>query len=68
MITGGRTRQWSVPAGVIAGIWDVSVSSDGDMIAFTTSGLAKGGAEDTAWVLPTDSGPGSLTARAKTGV
>ena len=65
MITGGRTRQWSVPAGVIAGIWDVSVSSDGDMIAFTTSGLAKGGAEDTAWVLPTDSGPGSLTARAR---
>ena len=65
VITGGRTRQWSVPAGVIAGIWDVSVSSDGDMIAFTTSGLAKGGAEDTAWVLPTDSGPGSLTARAR---
>ena len=49
---------------MIAGIWDVSVSSDGDMIAFTTGGLAKGDAEDTAWVLPTDSGPGSLTARA----
>jgi hypothetical protein len=65
VITGGRTRQWSVSAGVIAGIWDVSVSSDGDMIAFITSGLAKGGAEDTAWVLPADSRPGSLTARAR---
>jgi hypothetical protein len=65
VITGGRTRQWSVSAGVIAGIWHVSMSSDGGMLAFITQGSGRGGAEDTAWVLPTGSAPGSLTARAR---
>ncbi len=65
VITGGRTRHWSVSAGVIQGISDVSVSSNGDMIAFTTNSLARGGNEETAWVLPTDSAPGSITARAR---
>ncbi len=65
VITGGRTRQWSVSAGAIAGISDVSVSGDGDMLAFITIGLARNGVEDTAWVLPTGSAPGSLTARAR---
>jgi hypothetical protein len=65
VIIGGKMRQWSVPAGTIAGIWDVSVSGNGDMIAFTTTSLAKGGAEEAAWVLLTGSAPGSLTARAR---
>jgi len=65
VITGGRTRQWSVSAGAIAGIWHVSVSSDGGMLAFMTQGLGRDGVEDTAWVLPTGSAPGSLTARAR---
>lgn len=64
VITGARTRHWSVPAGAVAAIWHVSVSSDGGMLAFITQAL-KGGAEDTAWVLPTSSAPGSLTARAR---
>jgi WD40-like Beta Propeller Repeat len=65
VIAGGRTRHWSVPAGVIAGIWHVSVSSDGRMLAFTSQSVARGGVEDAAWVLPTGSAPGSLTARAR---
>jgi len=65
VITDGRMRQWSVPSGQIAGVWDVSVSGDGDMIAVTTEGLARGGNEQTVWVLRTDSVPGSLTARAR---
>ena len=64
VVTGGRTRHWSVPAGVIAGIWRVSVSGDGGMLAFITQGISRGGTEDTAWVLPAGSAPGSLTARA----
>jgi hypothetical protein len=65
VITGGKTRQWSVAAGVVLGISRVSVSSNGNMIAFILSGLAKGGNEDTAWVLPTSSAPGSIMARAR---
>jgi hypothetical protein len=65
VITSGRTRQWSVSAGAIAGIWHVSVSSDGGMLAFITQGLGRDGVEDTAWVLPTGSAPGSLTAKAR---
>jgi hypothetical protein len=65
VITGGRTRQWSVPAGVIAGIWHVSVSGDGAMLAVITQSLGRAGVENTAWVLPTGSAPGSLTARAR---
>jgi hypothetical protein len=65
VITGTRTRQWSIPAGAIGGMWHVSVSSDGGMLAFTTQGFDRGGSEDTAWVLPTGSAPGSITARAR---
>jgi hypothetical protein len=65
VITGGKTRHWSVPAGVIAGIWHVSVSSDGAMLAFITQGIGRNGVDNTAWVLPTGSAPGSLTARAR---
>jgi hypothetical protein len=65
VITGGRTRYWSVPAGVIAGIWHVSVSSDGAMLAFITQGIGRNGVDNTAWVLPAGSAPGSLTARAR---
>jgi hypothetical protein len=65
VITGGRTRHWSVPAGVIAGIWHVSLSSDGSLLAVITQSLSGGGAKDTAWVLPTGSAPGSLTARSR---
>jgi hypothetical protein len=65
VITGGRTRQWSVPAGVIGGMWHVSVSSDGGMLAVITQSLAEGSVENTAWALPTGSAPGSLNARAR---
>jgi len=65
VITDGRTRQWSVPAGVIGGMWHVSVSSDGGMLAVITQSLAGGSVENTAWALPTRSAPGSLTARAR---
>lgn len=65
VITGGRTRHWSVSAGAIAGMWHVSVSSDGGVLALITQGLGRGGVENTAWVLPTGSAPGSLTARAR---
>ena len=65
VITGGRTRQWSVPAGLIGGIWNVTVSGDGDMIAVTTQQVGEGDNDQTAWVLRTDSAPGSLTAKAR---
>jgi hypothetical protein len=66
VITGGRTRQWSVPVGGPVGIWHVSVSSDGGMLAFTAQAQGRdGGVDDTAWVLPTGSAPGSLMARAR---
>jgi hypothetical protein len=65
VIAGGRTRHWSVSAGAIAGIWHVSVSSDGGMLAFTTQSVGRSGEEDAAWVLPTGSAPGSITARAR---
>lgn len=66
VITGGRTRQWSVPAGLIAGISHVSLSGDGGTLAvITSSGGGRKGFEDTAWVLPTGSAPGSLTASAR---
>jgi hypothetical protein len=41
------------------------VSGDGGMLAFTTQSLDRSGSEDTAWVLPTGSAPGSITARAR---
>jgi hypothetical protein len=65
VITGGSTRHWSVPAGVIAGIWHVSVSSDGDMLAVITQAMGRHGVEEAAWVLPAGSAPGGLTARAR---
>ena len=65
VITGDRMRQWSVPSGPVAGVWNVSVSGDGHMIAVTTEALASGGTEQTAWALPADSAPGQLTARAR---
>jgi len=64
VITAGRVRLWSVPSGPVAGVWNVSVSGDGDMIAVTTESIV-GGDEQTVWVLPTDSAPGRLTARAR---
>jgi hypothetical protein len=65
VITGGRTRQWSMPSDVSV-VQNVSVSGDGDMLAVTTnSNLAHGGGVQTAWVLRTDSAPGKLTARAR---
>jgi hypothetical protein len=39
------------------------VSIGGEVIAFITSGMAKGGDQETAWVLPVGAAPGSLTAR-----
>jgi hypothetical protein len=69
VITGRRTRQWqwSIPsAGTpISLIWGVSVSSDGSMVAFITRSDDRDSLEDTAWVLPTGSAPGGITARAR---
>ena len=42
VITGDRTRQWSVSAGAVLGMWHASVSSDGSMLAFMTQGLGRG--------------------------
>jgi hypothetical protein len=65
VITGGRTRRWSVSEPAIQGIRDVSVSSDGDMIAFISGGVTEDGSDVTAWVLPTGSPSGEVTARAR---
>jgi hypothetical protein len=69
IITGRTTRQWSIGgltrSGAGAGnlgIWGVSVSSDGGMVAFITQSQD---ASEAAWVLPTDSAPGAITARAR---
>lgn len=67
IITGRTTRHWTTGgltrsgAGTL-GISDVSVSSDGSMVAFTTQSQVQG---DAAWVLPTGSAPGGITARAR---
>jgi hypothetical protein len=67
IITGRTTRQWSIGgltrtgAGNL-GIWDVSVSRDGRMVAFITQDQVVG---DTAWVLPIGSAPGGITATAR---
>jgi hypothetical protein len=66
VITGRRTRQWSIPStAVLSLIWGVSVSSDGSMVAFITESNDQHGLEDTAWVLPTGTAPGGFTARAR---
>ena len=67
IITGRTTRHWGIGgltrtgAGTL-GMFDVSVSSDGSMVAFITQSQVQG---DTAWVLPTGSAPGGITARAR---
>ena len=67
IITGRTTRQWSIGGLTRTGtgnlsLFDVSVSSDGSMVAFITQDQGVG---DEAWVLPTGSAPGSITARAR---
>ena len=67
IITGRTSRQWSIGgltrtgAGNL-GIFDVSVSSDGSMVAFITQSQVSG---EAVWVLPTGSAPGGITARAR---
>jgi hypothetical protein len=67
IITGRTTRHWGIGgltrtgAGTL-GMFDVSVSSDGSMVAFITQDQVVG---DTAWVLPTGSAPGGITADAR---
>jgi len=67
IITGRTTRQWSIGGLTRTGagnlsIFDVSVSRDGGMVAFITQDQVAG---DTAWVLPTGSAPGGITADAR---
>jgi hypothetical protein len=67
IITGRTTRHWSIGhltrtgAGNLS-IFDVSVSSDGRMVAFVTQDQVVG---EEVWVLPTGSAPGGITARAR---
>jgi hypothetical protein len=63
VLRGGKTRQWTV-SGVI-GIGGLSVSDNGDILAFSTGGLPKHGLESALWVLSTASAPGSVTASAR---
>ncbi len=65
VITGGKTRQWKASSDPVTAVLNVSVSGDGDMLAVTTESLGSGGNDQMAWVLRTDSAPGSLTARAR---
>jgi hypothetical protein len=67
IITGRTTRQWSIGGVTRTGagnlsLFDVSVSSDGSMVAFITEDQVVG---DTAWVLATGSAPGGITATAR---
>jgi len=67
VITGRTTRYWTIGgltrsgAGNM-GMFDVSVSRDGGMVAFITQDQVVG---DAAWVLPTGSAPGGITATAR---
>jgi len=67
VITGRTTRHWTIGgltktgAGNL-GMFDISVSSDGRMVAFVTDDQVVG---DEVWVLPTGSAPGGITARAR---
>jgi hypothetical protein len=66
IITGRSTRHWTIGgltrtgAGNL-GMFGVSVSSDGGMVAFVTQDQVVG---EEVWVLPTGSAPGGITARA----
>jgi hypothetical protein len=65
VITGRTKRQWSIGGLTRTGtgnqwVFDVSVSSDGSMVAFIIQGVS-----EEAWVLPTGSAPGGITAEAR---
>jgi hypothetical protein len=67
IITGHTTRQWSIGGLTSTGagnlsLYDVSVSSDGSMVAFITESQTAGLG---AWVLPARSAPGSITVSAR---
>jgi len=69
VITGRTERQWSIGGITGAGpgtqsIFDVSLSSDGSMVAFITQHQGQG-VDYQAWVLPTKSAPGAITAEAR---
>jgi hypothetical protein len=66
IITGRTTRHWNIGGLTRTGagnlsLYDVSVSSDGGMVAFITQDQVVG---DAVWVLPTGSAPGGITATA----
>jgi hypothetical protein len=67
VITGRTKRQWSIGGQNRTGtgnqlIFDVSVSSGGSMVAFI---IRDQGVGYSAWVLPTGSAPGGITAEAR---
>ena len=69
VITGRTERQWSIGGITGAGpgtqsIFDVSLSSDGSMVAFIIQHQGQG-AGYQVWVLPTKSAPGGITAEAR---
>jgi hypothetical protein len=63
IVTGRTTRHWTI-GGLTrtTGMFYVSVSSDGRMVAFVTQDQAVG---EEVWVLPTGSAPGGITASAR---
>lgn len=54
VLRGGKTREWTVSTDAL-GVSGISVSGNGDMLAFLTDGRAPNGAERAAWVMSTGS-------------
>lgn len=65
VLSGGKTRQWTVPEYTVLGVSGISVSDNGGTLAFFTDGQPNHGTERAVWVLSTSSATGSLTGAAR---
>jgi hypothetical protein len=65
VLSGGKTRQWTVPRYTALGVSGISVSGNGGTLAFFTDGQPNHGTERAVWVLSASSAPGSLTGAAR---
>lgn len=64
VLSGGKTRQWTVSN--VTGMAGISVSGNGSMLTFFTSGLpGRNGVESALWSLPTSAAPGSAAGVAR---